>query len=96
MGRPEANIVRIIIVNFEHKRKILNHVHKLKDLEGYNQVYISPDLTIEHTKKRVVKGKLELRNTGRYKNAQLKIRRGQVIQIAGGEEVLVLYSVRQD
>lgn len=87
LGRPEANLVGINNhCKFWTQMEVTKPAHKLKDLEGFCQVYISPNLTIEQQKSdRVLRGKLkELRNTERHKNVQLKIRRGQVIQIADG------------
>lgn len=96
VDRPEANTVRITIENFEHKRLILSGARELKDLEGYNQVYIYPDLTVVQQKNdMVLRGKLKaLRNTDHYKNVKVKIRRGQVIRIVGGGEAAGLHPAR--
>lgn len=84
-----ARIVRVVCEDAETKRKCLKAANKLKTMEGFNNVYISLDLTkTQQQLDKKLRDKLrELRVT--HKDA--KINNGEIVNFVNGNRT-VLYS----
>ena len=79
--------LRIVMKNFESKRKVLDASKQLKNDEEYSNVYISPDLT-QNQRLQAFELREEKRRRERNGEKGLTIRSGRIVQlnVGGGNE----------
>lgn len=89
LSGTKTRVVRVVCSDLEVKRKFLKEASKLKGLQGYNKVYVSPDLT---KSQQIIDKKLrdKLREI-RTEHREAKINNGDIVIFEEGNR-RVLYA----
>ena len=89
----KPRLIRIKLVNWENRRKVMLRAKQLKDSLGFEHVYICPDLTRKQQEedKKLRDQVKEFRGKG--KHDRVKISRGQVVGYVGGKKEVLYNSI---